>query len=104
MVPYGLVAASAEESTFLEPLVNLGLIHRDGEWQPYWEPWIAWMREQGCGPPEAILSDNAKCYTGHRFAHTLDELGAHLLGDRPRRGVELLLREAGQTAGVVGVA
>jgi DNA modification methylase len=28
-------------------LVNLGLIHRDGEWQPYWEAWIAWMREQG---------------------------------------------------------
>ena len=28
-------------------LVNLGLIHRDGEWQPYWENWIVWMREQG---------------------------------------------------------
>ncbi|CAK0764701.1 Methyltransferase [uncultured Gammaproteobacteria bacterium] len=28
-------------------LVNLGLIHRDGEWQPYWEGWIEWMRSQG---------------------------------------------------------
>lgn len=28
-------------------LVNLGLIHRDNEWVPYWEPWIAWMAEQG---------------------------------------------------------
>jgi DNA modification methylase len=28
-------------------LVNLGLVHRDGEWRPYWDPWIAWMREQG---------------------------------------------------------
>lgn len=28
-------------------LVNLGLIHRDGEWLPYWDGWIAWMREQG---------------------------------------------------------
>jgi DNA modification methylase len=28
-------------------LVNLGLVHRDGEWQPYWDGWIAWMREQG---------------------------------------------------------
>jgi DNA modification methylase len=28
-------------------LVNLGLIHREGEWIPYWEGWIAWMREQG---------------------------------------------------------
>jgi len=35
----------------LEPdgqiLVNLGLVHRDGEWFPYWDGWIAWMREQG---------------------------------------------------------
>ncbi len=28
-------------------LVNLGLIHRDGEWWPYWEGWIEWMRAQG---------------------------------------------------------
>jgi transposase InsO family protein len=36
----------------------------------------AWMREQDCGPPEAVMSDNAKCYTGHLFADTLDQLGA----------------------------
>lgn len=28
-------------------LVNLGLIHREGEWHPYWQGWIEWMREQG---------------------------------------------------------
>lgn len=28
-------------------LVNLGLVHHDGEWQPYWQDWIEWMREQG---------------------------------------------------------
>ena len=28
-------------------LVNLGLVHRDGEWVPYWDEWIAWMGEQG---------------------------------------------------------
>lgn len=28
-------------------LVNLGLVHRDGEWQPYWDAWVAWMREAG---------------------------------------------------------
>ena len=28
-------------------LVNLGMIHRDGEWIPYWDSWIEWMREQG---------------------------------------------------------
>jgi transposase InsO family protein len=36
----------------------------------------AWMREQGCGPLEAVMSDNAKCYTGHLFAQTLGELDA----------------------------
>jgi DNA modification methylase len=28
-------------------LVNLGLVHRDNEWQPYWLGWLDWMREQG---------------------------------------------------------
>ena len=28
-------------------LVNLGLVHRDGEWQPYWHGWLDWMRDQG---------------------------------------------------------
>ncbi|MBX6376335.1 MAG: site-specific DNA-methyltransferase [Acetobacteraceae bacterium] len=28
-------------------LVNLGLIHRDGEWLPYWSGWLDWMRAQG---------------------------------------------------------
>jgi DNA modification methylase len=28
-------------------LVNLGLVHRDNEWQPYWQVWLDWMRAQG---------------------------------------------------------
>jgi len=28
-------------------LVNLGLVHRDSEWWPYWDGWIEWMRQQG---------------------------------------------------------
>jgi len=28
-------------------LVNLGMIHRDNEWMPYYDNWIQWMREQG---------------------------------------------------------
>ncbi|MGE0627577.1 MAG: site-specific DNA-methyltransferase [Hyphomicrobiaceae bacterium] len=28
-------------------LVNLGLVHRDNEWQPYWQAWLDWMRDQG---------------------------------------------------------
>jgi transposase InsO family protein len=41
----------------------------------------AWMREQGCGPVQAVMSDNAKCYAqSHLFAATLRELDArHIL-------------------------
>lgn len=28
-------------------LVNLGMIHRDSEWQPYWNSWLEWMRTTG---------------------------------------------------------
>jgi transposase InsO family protein len=36
-----------------------------------------WMREQGCGPVQAVMSDNARCYsTSTRFADTLTSLGA----------------------------
>ena len=35
-----------------------------------------WFVEQGLSPAEAVMSDNAKCYTGHLFAATLAELGA----------------------------
>jgi DNA modification methylase len=28
-------------------LINLGLVHRDNEVQPYWDGWVAWMRTQG---------------------------------------------------------
>ncbi len=30
-----------------QALVNLGLIHRENEWQPYWEAWLEWMRAHG---------------------------------------------------------
>lgn len=41
----------------------------------------AWMAEQGCGPVQAVMSDNARCYsTSHQFAATLADLGArHIL-------------------------
>lgn len=36
-----------------------------------------WMREQGCGPLEAVMSDNAYCYTNSAsFQALLAELGA----------------------------
>ena len=40
-----------------------------------------WFGEQGCGPLQAVMSDNAKCYSRSRlFAATLAELGArHIL-------------------------
>jgi transposase InsO family protein len=40
-----------------------------------------WFTEQGCGPVQAVMSDNAKCYsTSFAFRQTLEELGArHIL-------------------------
>jgi transposase InsO family protein len=41
---------------------------------------IEWMREHGCGPSEAVMSDNAKAYTSHAFQAALAELGLrHIL-------------------------
>jgi len=41
----------------------------------------SWFRDQGCGPVQAVMSDNAKCYArSHAFRDTLTELGAkHIL-------------------------
>ena len=38
----------------------------------------AWMLEQGCGPLQAVMSDNALCYArSHEFRDALTDLGAH---------------------------
>lgn len=41
----------------------------------------AWMHEQGCGPLEAVMSDNTKCYArSHDFTDALGDLDArHIL-------------------------
>ncbi|MFH1416754.1 MAG: DNA methyltransferase [Planctomycetota bacterium] len=39
-----LDAAMADDG---QVLVNLGLVHRDNEWIPYWDSWIEWMRGRG---------------------------------------------------------
>ena len=57
-------------------LVNLGLIHDKGEWMPYWDGWIAWMRGEGwkrfgfyvwdkgyCAP----AANNGRLRTTHEF-------------------------------------
>lgn len=41
------VFAAAPVKEGAQILVNLGLVHRNNEWLPYWEKWIAWMRESG---------------------------------------------------------
>src|SRR5512132_3105529 len=42
-----------------------------------------WMRQQGCGPIEAVMSDNHKAYTSHRFQALLSELGARHITTPP---------------------
>jgi len=36
----------------------------------------AWMREQGCNPVEAVMTDNHKAYVSLEFQALLDDLGA----------------------------
>jgi transposase InsO family protein len=39
-----------------------------------------WFRDQGCGPVQAVMSDNHKAYTSLAFTGLLSELGArHIL-------------------------
>jgi transposase InsO family protein len=44
---------------------------------------VEWMRQQGCAAPQAVMSDNAKAYTGHLFAQALAELGARHIRTPP---------------------
>ncbi|CAM3954838.1 site-specific DNA-methyltransferase [Paracoccus yeei] len=41
------VFAAAPVSEAAQLLVNLGLVHRNSEWIPYWEGWVDWMRKSG---------------------------------------------------------
>lgn len=41
------VFASAPVADEAQLLVNLGVVHRDNEWLPYWDAWIEWMRSIG---------------------------------------------------------
>ncbi|PZX36291.1 DNA modification methylase [Roseinatronobacter thiooxidans] len=41
------VFAAAPVIADVQLLVNLGLVHRDSEWIPYWDGWLNWMRAQG---------------------------------------------------------
>ena len=41
------VFAAAPVTAEAQLLVNLGLVHRDSEWQPYWQGWVEWMRKSG---------------------------------------------------------
>ncbi len=40
-------AAAPVLAPAVQILVNLGMIHRDAEWQPYWQDWVEWMRTAG---------------------------------------------------------
>jgi transposase InsO family protein len=44
---------------------------------------VAWMLEQGCGPIQALMSDNHKAYTSHRFQALLAQLGARHIPTPP---------------------
>ena len=59
-----------------------------------------WFREQGCGPVQAVMSDNAKCYaTSHDFRDALAELGARHILIPPYAALEREDRAVLQNAG-----
>ena len=41
------VFTAAPVTAEAQVLVNLGLVHRSGEWLRYWEGWVEWMRKSG---------------------------------------------------------
>jgi transposase InsO family protein len=43
----------------------------------------AWMAQQGCGPIEAVMSDNHKAYTSRHFQALLSQLGARHITTPP---------------------
>jgi transposase InsO family protein len=46
---------------------------------------VEWMRAQGCGPPQAVMSDNALCYVrSEPFRQTLAQLNARHIPIPPR--------------------
>jgi transposase InsO family protein len=63
------------------------------------------MAQQGCGPVQAVMSDNAKCYaTSHPFKEALRDLGARHILIPPRTPrwngkIERLLRHPGPRMG-----
>jgi hypothetical protein len=80
-------------------LVNLGLVHRDGEWLPYWQGWLDWMRAQGWrrfglyvwdqGPGLRILGQEG----GVIHAREMEDAarGAHRQGVQPVQQAEIAL-------------
>jgi hypothetical protein len=64
----------------------------------------AWMTEQGCGPVQAVMSDNALCYArSDEFRDTLTDLGARHILIPPRtprwKGKICVLAWSGRPAG-----
>lgn len=45
-------------------LVNLGLVTHDGEWIPYWDSWIEWMRSHGWRRFAWYVWDKVAAYPG----------------------------------------
>jgi len=41
------VFAAAPVKDGAQVLVNLGMVHRECEWIPYWDAWVQWMRDAG---------------------------------------------------------
>jgi DNA modification methylase len=74
-------------------LVNLGMVHRDGEWLPYWDGWIAWMREQGWRRfgwyvwdqgPGMPGSDRGRLASAHEYVFHFNRVAMHTHKTKPK--------------------
>jgi DNA modification methylase len=74
-------------------LVNLGMVHRDGEWLPYWDGWIAWMREQGWRRfgwyvwdqgPGMPGSDRGRLASAHEYVFHFNRAAIHTHKTKPK--------------------
>ena len=54
-------------------IVNRGMVHRDGEWQPYWDGWVEWMLGLGWKRFGLYVWDKLNVRPGDAASPSVDE-------------------------------
>lgn len=92
-------------ATDAQVLVNLGLVHRDGEWLPYWDRWIEWMRSRGWrrfgwyvwDQQRGLPGDwNGRCGPSHEFVFHFNRLSR-----KPEKHIQCNQERASRERGLI---